>query len=112
MKVPIFNLRVQDKDLRAELLDAVDRVLRHGKLVLGPEVEEFEKQIADLVGTQYAVGVASGSSALYLALKSIGIGPGDEVITTPLTWIITLNAIAACGAIPICVDIRDDMNID
>ena len=112
MNVPIFDLSVKDDALRSELLDAVDRVLKHGRLVLGPEVEEFEQEVAKFVGTAYSVGVASGSSALYLALKSIGIGPGDEVITTPLTWIITLNAIAACGATPVCVDIRDDFNID
>ena len=112
MRVPFFDLRVQDDALRSELLDAVDRVLKHGKLILGPEVEEFEAAVAKFIGTRYAIGVASGSSALYLALKSIGIGPGDEVITTPLTWILTLNAIAECGATPVCVDTRDDLNID
>ena len=112
MKVPIFDLRLQDNGFRLELLNAVDRVFQHGRLILGPEVEEFEKEIAKSVGVRYAVGVASGSSALYLALRSAGIGPGDEVITTPLTWIITLNAIASCGAIPVCVDVRDDFNID
>jgi len=61
---------------------------------------------------KYAVGLASGSSAVYLALKSVGVGPGDEVITTPLTWVLTQNAIAECGAIPICVDIWEDFNID
>ncbi len=112
MKVPIFELRVQDDGYRSELLDAVDQVLKHGQLILGPEVEEFEKAVANSVGVRYAIGVASGSSALYLALKSIGIGSGDEVITTPLTWILTLNAIAECGAIPVCVDTCDDFNID
>lgn len=112
MKVPIFDLKLQNDGLRLELLDAVDKVLRHGRLILGPEVEEFEKEIAKYVGVRHAVGVASGSSALYLALRSAGIGPGDEVITTPLTWIITLNAITSCGATPVCVDVRDDFNID
>lgn len=112
MHVPIFDLKVSDDELREELLDAVDRVLRHGKLILGPEVEAFEEEVARAAGARYAVGVASGSSALFLALESTGIGPGDEVITTPLTWIITLNAIAACGATPVCVDIREDFNID
>jgi dTDP-4-amino-4,6-dideoxygalactose transaminase len=112
MHVPFFDLRVQDESLRKELLDAADTVLQHGKLILGPEVEQLEAAVAKESGTQYAIGVASGSSALYLALKASGIGPGDEVITTPLTWIITLNAIAECGATPICVDIREDFNID
>ncbi len=112
MKVPVFDLKPQNDDLRLELLDAVDKVLRHGRLILGPEVEEFEKVIAQYVGVRYAVGVASGSSALYLALRSAGVGPGDEVITTPLTWIITWNAIASCGATPVCVDVCDDFNIN
>jgi len=112
MHVPFFDLRVLRDELHAELIESVERVFRHGKLMLGPEVEEFERNVAKAVGTNYAVGVASGSSALYLALKSSGIGPGDEVITTPLTWIITLNAIAACGATPVCIDIREDFNID
>ncbi len=112
MKVPIFSLAVEDNELRSELLDSVDKVLKHGMIMLGPEVGAFEKEIAQFVGTRYAVGVSSGSSALFLALKSIGIGPGDEVITTPLTWIITVHAIAACGATPVFVDVRDDFNIN
>lgn len=112
MRVPFFDLRVSDKEYKKGLLDACERVLDHGRLILGPEVEEFEKRVAQDNGVKYAVGVASGSSALYMALKSLDIGPGDEVITTPLTWIITLNAIAACGATPVCVDIGEDFNID
>ena len=112
MKVPIFSLAVEDNGLRLELLDAVDKVLQHGMIMLGPEVGAFEEKIAQFVGTRYAVGVSSGSSALFLALKSIGVGPGDEVITTPLTWIITVHAIAACGATPVFVDVRDDFNIN
>jgi dTDP-4-amino-4,6-dideoxygalactose transaminase len=112
MRVPFFDLRITNAVLRQELLDAVDVVLQHGKIILGPEVDELEEKIAQDVGTKYAVGVASGSSAVYLAMRASGIGPRDEVITTPLTWIITLNAIASCGATPICVDIRNDFNID
>lgn len=112
MEVRFFELEIKNEAYRKELLDAVDRVLQHGMLILGPEVEEFEKRVAETVGARYAVGLASGSSALYLALKSLGVGPGDEVITTPLTWILTWNAIAECGATPVCVDIRDDFNID
>src|SRR3989338_6726096 len=112
MKVPLFDLRVQDNNLRSELLDTVGRVLQHGMIMLGPEVSMFEEEVAKSVGTRYAVGVGSGSSALFLALRSLGVGPGDEVITTPLTWIVTLHAITACGAVPICVDVRDDFNIN
>ena len=112
MKVPFFDLRMQDADYKKKLLDACERVLDHGRLILGPEVDAFENRIAQDNEIKYAVGVASGSSALFMALMSLDIGPGDEVITTPHTWIITLNAIAACGATPVCVDIGEDFNID
>ena len=112
MRIPIFDLRVDEPDLKAELMGAFSRVLDHGRLFMGPEVEEFEEKIATNIGSRYAVGVGSGSSALYMALKACGIGPGDEVITTPLTWIITVNAIAACGATPVFADVREDFNID
>jgi len=112
MRVPIFDLRVTEDKLKEELLSAVGGVLDHGRLILGPEVEAFEAAVAESVSSKYAVGVASGSSAVYLALQAAGIRPGDEVITSPLTWIITYNAIASCGAIPVSVDIREDFNID
>ena len=112
MHVPFFDLRVTDPVLKKELLNAVEGVLNHGRILLGPEVQEFEDKVAKAAGTKYAVGVASGSSALYLALKCLDIGPGDEVITTPLTWIITGNAIVECGATPVFVDVQDDFNIN
>ncbi len=112
MHVPFFDLKVRDPQIKEELLEAVERVLNHGRILFGPEVDEFEQRVALAAGTKYCLGSASGSSALYLALKCLDIGPGDEVITTPLTWIITGNAIAECGAIPVFVDIRDDFNID
>jgi len=112
MKVPFFDLRVTDSALRKELLKSVERVLDHGRIILGPEVNEFEERVAQATGTKYSVGVASGSSALYLALRSLDIGFGDEVITSPLTWVITGNAILECGAAPVFVDVKDDFNID
>jgi dTDP-4-amino-4,6-dideoxygalactose transaminase len=112
MHVPFFDLKVTDASLRNELLKSVEAVLMHGRILLGPEVTEFEEKVAKEAGVKYAVGLSSGSSALYLALKCLDIGPGDEVITTPLTWIITGNAIVECGATPVFVDINDDCNID
>jgi dTDP-4-amino-4,6-dideoxygalactose transaminase len=112
MHVRLFDLRVRDQNLKDELMETFTRVIDHGRLFMGPEVEEFEEKMATEIGTKYAVGVGSGSSALYLALKASGIGPGDEVITTPLTWIITINAIVACGATPVFADVREDFNID
>jgi len=112
MHVPIFDLSVKDPELKHDLNTAFNKVISHGKLFMGPELEEFEKLISDDTKTKYALGVSSGSSALYMALKSSGIGPGDEVITTPLTWIITVNAITSCGATPVFADVLDDYNID
>lgn len=111
MKVPFLDLRVQEP-LKSELLDAVAGVLDHGRILLGPELDEFEQMVAGKVGVKHAVGVDSGSSALLLALRALDIGPGDEVITTSLSWIATANAITAAGAKPIFVDIGDDLNID
>ena len=112
MYVPFFDLKVTDEVLRNELLKSVEDVLKHGRILLGPEVTEFEEKVAKEAGVKYAVGLSSGSSALYLALRCLDIGQGDEVITTPLTWIITGNAIVECGATPVFVDINDDFNID
>ncbi|UCD55354.1 MAG: DegT/DnrJ/EryC1/StrS family aminotransferase [Candidatus Omnitrophota bacterium] len=98
--------------MRKELLQAVNRVLSHGRIILGPEVRQFEKQLMQFCQKKYAIGVNSGTDALYLALRSLNIGPGDEVITTPLSWIATVNAIAVCGATPVFVDISEDLNIN
>ncbi|MCH7954272.1 MAG: DegT/DnrJ/EryC1/StrS family aminotransferase [Candidatus Marinimicrobia bacterium] len=111
MKVPFLDLSITSKEERAELLNAVETVLKHGRLVLGPEVEEFETRFAKQCGRKFAVGVSSGTDALYLGLRSLGIGAGDEVITPSLSWIATANAIALTGATPLFADIADDQNI-
>src|SRR6516225_1148762 len=110
-RVAFLDLRVSDDAERAELLAAVDAVLRHGRIVLGPEVRKLEARIAAHCGRTYAAGVNSGTDALFLGLKSLGIGPGDEVITTALSWIATANAIALTGATPVFADIGDDLNV-
>ena len=112
MKVPYRDLAVREAGLKTELLAAVDKVLSHGRILLGPEVDEFEEKIASCCQRRYAVGVGSGTDALYLALRSVGVGHGDEVITTPMSWIATANAITMCRARPVFVDIGDDLNID
>jgi dTDP-4-amino-4,6-dideoxygalactose transaminase len=111
-RVRFADLSVKNPDLRRALLAAFERVLDHGMLLLGPEVEEFERRFAAACKMPLCVGVSSGSSAVYLALKAAGIGPGDEVITTPLSWISTLNALRMTGATPRFADIGDDLNID
>lgn len=112
MKIPYMDLRVKSEIKKKQLLLSVSEVLSHGRLILGPEVNKFESEIASICKTKYAVGMGSGTDALYLALRSLDIGPNDEVITTPLSWIATVNAIVLCGAKPIFVDIGEDMNIN
>lgn len=110
--VPFLDLSVTDPKFKKELLKSVDRVLSHGRFILGPEHDQFEKKVAEFCKVKYVVGVNSGTDALYLALRSLDIGPEDEVITTPHSWIATFNAIALCGATPVCVDIKDDLTIN
>jgi dTDP-4-amino-4,6-dideoxygalactose transaminase len=112
MKVPYRDLRVVDPVLKQELLSAVDRVFSHGWFILGPEHDQFEKDIANYCQTEFAIGVSSGTEALYLALRSLELDPGDEVILSPLSWVATLNAVVMCGLKPVFVDISDDLNIN
>jgi dTDP-4-amino-4,6-dideoxygalactose transaminase len=110
--IPYVDLAAQHRPLRSELLDAIGRVLDHGQFILGPEVEKFEDAFAALCGTRHAVAVASGTDALVLALRALGIGPGDEVVTAPNSFVASASAIALVGARPVFVDVRDDHNID
>jgi dTDP-4-amino-4,6-dideoxygalactose transaminase len=111
-RVPFLDLSVRDATFKNELLQAVDRVLTHGRILLGPEVEQFETRIAELSQRKYAVGVNSGTDALYFALRALEIGTGDEVITTSLSWIATANAVTLCGARPVFVDVTEDLTIN
>jgi dTDP-4-amino-4,6-dideoxygalactose transaminase/methionyl-tRNA formyltransferase len=111
-KVRFRDLAVTDADLRARLLAAVDEVLRDGRLLMGPAVEKWERLIADFCGAPSCVGVSSGTDAIYLALRALGIGAGDEVILPAMSWVATLNAVVMTGALPVLVDIGDDLNID
>ena len=111
-RIPYRDLRVRDPLLKMELLEAVGRVLDHRRLVRGPEHEQFEAEMARHCRRQHAVGVGSGTDALYLALRALDIGPGDEVMTTALSRVATASAIVLTGATPVFVDIGDDLNID
>ena len=112
IKVPFLDLRISDKKERLEILSAIESVFDHGYFILGPEVLALERKVAAYCGCKYAIGVSSGTDALFLSLKSLGIGSGDEVITTSLSWIATANAIVLTGAEPVFADIKDDLNID
>lgn len=105
------DLSVPD-DERLELLDAIDGVMRRGQFILGRDVEEFEKEFARRCGRRHCVGVSNGTGALYLALRAVGVGPGDEVVTSPMSWVATGNAIIALGATPVFADVCDDYNLD
>jgi dTDP-4-amino-4,6-dideoxygalactose transaminase len=110
---PFLDLQAQFVGIRAEVLAAVIRVLESQHFILGPDVEALEQDIARLVGCQSAIGCASGSDALLLALMALEIGPRDEVITTPFTFVATAGSIARLGARPVFVDIDStDFNLD
>ncbi len=112
MEVPYVNLGAQHRGLKEELLAACGRVLERGDFILGKEVEEFEHSFAQLCGTPFAVGVNSGTDALVLALRALKIGPGDEVITAPNSFVASTSCIRLVGAKPVFADIGDDMNLD
>lgn len=104
-KVPFFDLSRQNKLLLNEYRQALARLMETGQFILGPAVADLEKRIARWLGVNFAVGVASGTDALHLALVAAGVGQGDEVITTAFTFIATAQAISMVGARPVFVDI-------
>ena len=103
--LPLFDLTTQYRSIREEIREAVDHVLDNAHYILGPEVAAFEENFARYCGVRHAVGVNSGTSALHLAVLAAGIGPGDEVITVPLTFVATAAAIRYAGATPVFVDV-------
>jgi len=106
--VPILDIRAELAALRPALDAAIARVLDSGQLVLGPEVEAFEQEAADYLGVRHAVGLNSGTDALVIALRALGIGPGDEVITSPFSFVATSEAIQLLGAVPVFVDLAEN----
>lgn len=111
--IPPFDVSEQFKLIGADLNTAVLEVLASGRYIGGPIVEGFERQLADYIGTTHCIACNSGTDALYLALRALNIGAGDEVITTPFTFVATAEVISAVGATPIFVDIEPDtFNLD
>lgn len=105
MKIEWANLKRQHTSLQNELKKVFTEILESGKFVLGPQLEKFETEMAQYVGCKYGIGVKSGTDALFLSLKGLGIGPGDEVITTPFTFVSTAEVVALLGAKPVFCDI-------
>ena len=104
--VPYLDLKAQYKEIKDEINHALQRVLDSAQFVLGPEAKAFEEEFAAFSGVKHGIGVNSGTSALHLALLAAGVGPGDEVITTPFTFVATVAAIEYAGAKPVLVDIE------
>lgn len=113
MNVSLLNLVRQHEPIKARLLGAIEEVINSGRFILGPKVQELEKRIAEYTGSAFAVGCASGTDALHLALRALDIGPGDAVITSPYTFFASAEAISLTGARPLFADIEfDTYNLD
>ncbi|MFL6863153.1 MAG: DegT/DnrJ/EryC1/StrS family aminotransferase, partial [Allosphingosinicella sp.] len=111
--MPFIDLRSQYQALREEVGEAIARVLDHGQYIMGPEVQEMERALCAYTGADHCVSVASGTEALLISLMALGVGAGDEVLTTPFTFAATAEVIALLGATPVFVDIEPDTcNID
>lgn len=104
-KMEFIDLKTQQNIIKSDLDERIAKVLSHGQYIMGPEVKELEKRLCEYTGASYAITCANGTDALQLALMALDIEPGDEVITTPFTFIATAETIALLGAVPVFVDI-------
>ena len=112
-QIPLLDLQAQHRQIRDEVLAEIVRVVDSQKFILGEDVKHLEAEIAAYSGTKHAIGCASGSDALMLALMALDIHSGDEVLTTPYTFFATAGAISRVGAIPVFVDVEEDtFNLD
>ena len=111
--IPMLDLVAELDEFGDEIAEALRAVLDSGRYVLGPEVEAFEREAAEFLGARFAVGLNSGTDALAIGLRALGVGPGDEVVTTGFSFFATAEAIAAAGAVPVFADIEPDgFNLD
>lgn len=112
-KIEFIDLKAQYAALKSPINERIQRVLDHGQYIMGPEVRELEERLEAYTGASHCVTVASGTEALLISLMVLGVGPGDEVVTTPFTFVATAEVIALLGATPVFVDIEPDTcNID
>lgn len=113
MTIPFIDLKAQYEVLKPQIQERINRVLEHGQYIMGPEVGELEERLQSYTGAKHCITVASGTEALLISLMALGVGPGDEVITTPFTFVATAEVIVLLGATPVFVDIEaDTCNID
>ena len=112
-KIEFIDLKAQYADLKGEIDARIQRVLNHGQYIMGPEVRELEERLESYTQAKHCITVASGTEALLIGLMALGVGPGDEVITTPFTFVATAEVIALLGAVPVFVDVQPDTcNVD
>lgn len=113
MTIPFLDLQLQYRNHQAAIDGAIRNVISETAFIKGKYVDDFEKQYAEAYGVKHCIGVSDGTAAIYIALKMLGIGPGDEVITTACTWISSAETVTQAGAKPVFVDIEPDLfNID
>jgi dTDP-4-amino-4,6-dideoxygalactose transaminase len=112
LAIPYVDLKAQHLKIKEEILEAVSEVIDGGQFVLGPQVAEFEQKMAQICGTKEAIAMNSGSDALILSLKALGVGPGHEVITVPNSFVVSTSCIELVGAKAVFVDVGADYNLD
>ena len=111
--IPFIDLKTQYQELKSEINERIQLVLDHGQYIMGPEVKELEERLAGYTGAKHCITVASGTEALLISLMALAVKPGDEIITTPFTFVATAEVIVLLGATPVFVDIESDTcNID
>lgn len=111
--IEFVDLKTQASVIGTDIKRSIDRVISHGRFIMGSEVYELEEKLSDFTGAKHVVSCSSGTDALLMALMAIGIGPGDAVFTSPFTFIATAEVIGLLGAVPVFVDIdKDTFNLD
>src|ERR687886_199566 len=105
--IPILDLKPQYESLKRDIQEAINRVVESSQFVMGPDVRAFELEVAQYLGVKHAIGVNSGTDALFVSLRALGIGPGDEVITTPFSFFATAESISHVGATPLFADVDE-----
>ena len=108
MTIPFIDLKTQYQALKPQIQARIDAVLEHGQYIMGPEVKELEDKLAAFTGAKHCISCASGTEALLMSLMALGIGPGDEIVTTPFTFVATAEVIVLLGAKPVFVDVEPD----
>ena len=112
MNIPYVDIAKQNIQIKDQLLRAAEKVIDHGQLINGPEVKILEESLANYLGVNNVIGVSNGTAALYLTMRGLGIGPGDEVITVANSYLATVSSIVLTGATPVLIDVDDSMNMN